>query len=456
MADLLNLGCNCCGSTTCPNKVCTIPELCSITVNVFGEEFTVYFDLSSLTWDDLSDATYERCKTCIPTTGGELCDTQFDLVIIDTSTLACNMSLSCTFGKTIVNTVAGNVIVQHIRWVDFKDFCIEIRRDKTTNQISIKHTYNISVTDQFSSWFEGTWTSEFTSGSNNCVYTYVFTDQTCSTFVGLAPNTNGTATCPSFVGSLLADNLTNCSPPVGTCGSISSSSNFPMTFAFDSGWVEIDACANMLDELTAESSNTNQHEVTNTLGTIPSFVCSAFPTGGFGFSAWCFPGVTNRIDSYTRNCSPVTYNPTVGSTEPYPWWSPAWNYTVAYQRSPASTLSCGVSFSDTDCEPPEPLGMRIVQKNTYIPFEHPGRKHWEELHSKADPTPEWFSDWESRIPKTGCDCEEHWKELKEKLPPDFSSPQAFFEWGWACHNDVNRRLGKAELSLDEAKQLYVS
>jgi len=88
--------------------------------------------------------------------------------------------------------------------------------------------------------------------------------------------------------------------------------------------------------------------------------------------------------------------------------------------------------------------------------------HWRELHNyplvlvswNAATCEAWYRDWERRIPNINCDCRRHWKELVEKNSPDFGSPLAFFVWGVDRHNDVNRRLGKPEVSIDEACRLY--
>jgi hypothetical protein len=40
------------------------------------------------------------------------------------------------------------------------------------------------------------------------------------------------------------------------------------------------------------------------------------------------------------------------------------------------------------------------------------------------------------------------------MPPDFTSPEAFFAWGVALHNAVNRKLGKPELTIEEARRIW--
>jgi hypothetical protein len=40
------------------------------------------------------------------------------------------------------------------------------------------------------------------------------------------------------------------------------------------------------------------------------------------------------------------------------------------------------------------------------------------------------------------------------MPPDFSSPEAFFAWGVALHNAVNAKLGKPEITIEEAYLIW--
>jgi len=86
--------------------------------------------------------------------------------------------------------------------------------------------------------------------------------------------------------------------------------------------------------------------------------------------------------------------------------------------------------------------------------------HWQPLHRYQYKDPEsakrwYYNEWLPKIPSYGCNCESHWKDLTEKYPPDFSSQKAFFEWGWARHNDVSREHSKKpQISLEEAYQIY--
>lgn len=85
---------------------------------------------------------------------------------------------------------------------------------------------------------------------------------------------------------------------------------------------------------------------------------------------------------------------------------------------------------------------------------------WADLHRwalKVDFAPprgtrrvrEWIDDFNRLIP---CgDCSAHWTKMVTENPPDFSSNDALFAWSVARHNDVNRRIGKPEMSVDDAR-----
>jgi len=110
-----------------------------------------------------------------------------------------------------------------------------------------------------------------------------------------------------------------------------------------------------------------------------------------------------------------------------------------------------------------------VAKVIKIPqrIDKPKLNHWLPLHRYGpEHVSEWnpclasrwyFEEWKPRIPSYGCACEKHWKDLTEKYPPDFSSPKAFFEWGWARHNDVSTNHShRPTIALEQAYLMYWS
>jgi hypothetical protein len=40
------------------------------------------------------------------------------------------------------------------------------------------------------------------------------------------------------------------------------------------------------------------------------------------------------------------------------------------------------------------------------------------------------------------------------MPPDYTSPEAFFAWGVRLHNAVNAKLGKPEITIEEAYSIW--
>lgn len=63
----------------------------------------------------------------------------------------------------------------------------------------------------------------------------------------------------------------------------------------------------------------------------------------------------------------------------------------------------------------------------------------------------WFNNWVESIPWNGCPCKDHFEDYCKHFPPDFSD---LWRWGIGIHNDVNKRNGKKQLSLNEAEQLW--
>ncbi len=82
-----------------------------------------------------------------------------------------------------------------------------------------------------------------------------------------------------------------------------------------------------------------------------------------------------------------------------------------------------------------------------------GPAKWAELHRRAlafegsdDST--WLIIFASKLP---CgDCKQHWQEMVLRTPPDWSR---YFAWTVDRHNEVNRRLGKPELTEPAARTL---
>ncbi len=79
---------------------------------------------------------------------------------------------------------------------------------------------------------------------------------------------------------------------------------------------------------------------------------------------------------------------------------------------------------------------------------------WAELHlwaQRADlPSASgWLANFARRIP---CgECRHHWSSFSRLTPPDCTSHSTLFAWTVSAHNAVSRRLGKPEMSIEDAR-----
>lgn len=92
----------------------------------------------------------------------------------------------------------------------------------------------------------------------------------------------------------------------------------------------------------------------------------------------------------------------------------------------------------------------LVQRN----FDAQGRFAWTKKHQYKGCDPQWHELWELLIPRNGCSCSEDYAKLKAEDPPDFSSPENYWLWGFRLHNKINKKLDRPELSLEDAKKLW--
>lgn len=81
---------------------------------------------------------------------------------------------------------------------------------------------------------------------------------------------------------------------------------------------------------------------------------------------------------------------------------------------------------------------------------------WIDLHNGTVHDALTLADWELQIPQYGCQCKRFYADWKAINQPDFSSPEAFFAWGVALHNAVNAKLGKPQITIDEANSIWRS
>jgi hypothetical protein len=92
--------------------------------------------------------------------------------------------------------------------------------------------------------------------------------------------------------------------------------------------------------------------------------------------------------------------------------------------------------------------------NYYSIEQTPTKNPWIALHDGTTKDALSLAKWELEIPSYGCGCQKFYAEYKAANLPDFSSPKAFFAWGVRLHNAVNRKLGKLEITLEEAYSIW--
>lgn len=89
------------------------------------------------------------------------------------------------------------------------------------------------------------------------------------------------------------------------------------------------------------------------------------------------------------------------------------------------------------------------------------RRMWGELHARpwawggADAEAAWLSSSFARRVPCG-ECRKHWSEILAAMPPDLSSADRYFAWTVAAHNEVNRLLGKPEMSVEDAMRSRIT
>ena len=122
-------------------------------------------------------------------------------------------------------------------------------------------------------------------------------------------------------------------------------------------------------------------------------------------------------------------------------------------------MRVGVSFNRPEPVISEP--DKVVQpQHQNRAFAWFARNPWFHLHRHRGNDPEWLERWERTIPRY-CKCEEGYREIKERMPPRFESPEAFFNWTVDVHNEVNAKLDNErkrypQVGMNEALRLWRS
>ena len=117
----------------------------------------------------------------------------------------------------------------------------------------------------------------------------------------------------------------------------------------------------------------------------------------------------------------------------------------AFGRFVARGLDGSIVYRGTGLTSPQPIEEKVI--SIQISEYH---AHWKEWHKQTEPTPSWIDDWLNQIPG-GCGCGAEFRDWVLKNSPRFDD---WFAYSVEGHNAVNRKLGKPELSLDEAKAIW--
>ena len=83
-------------------------------------------------------------------------------------------------------------------------------------------------------------------------------------------------------------------------------------------------------------------------------------------------------------------------------------------------------------------------------------RYWAELHlfalrHKGTDDTIWFEQWASALNFGDCPCAEHFRKYVSENPPVW---QDLFAWSVHLHNDVNERIGKPTISVENAHSVW--
>ena len=86
---------------------------------------------------------------------------------------------------------------------------------------------------------------------------------------------------------------------------------------------------------------------------------------------------------------------------------------------------------------------------------------WKELHTNAIGNNKsndaiFLANFGRKIPRytTGCSCREFWNNWVRQNPPIYTPSSAYFDWTVKVHNAVNAKLGKPQMSIEDAIAIW--
>ena len=98
-------------------------------------------------------------------------------------------------------------------------------------------------------------------------------------------------------------------------------------------------------------------------------------------------------------------------------------------------------------------GQRSVVTFASFQFVYHGNP-WTPLHNGTVVDALSLANWELQIPQYGCQCKKDYATYKAENPPDYSTSESLWLWGVALHNWVNRKLGKPEITIEDARKIW--
>ena len=88
---------------------------------------------------------------------------------------------------------------------------------------------------------------------------------------------------------------------------------------------------------------------------------------------------------------------------------------------------------------------------------------WKELHTNAykytgTNDSAFLTAFGRKIPRyiKGCSCQEFWNNWVRTNPAVYGPNKEYFAWTVKTHNAVNKKLGKPEMTLEDALKLYAT
>lgn len=125
------------------------------------------------------------------------------------------------------------------------------------------------------------------------------------------------------------------------------------------------------------------------------------------------------------------------------------------QQEPPKPISGSIRFASEPMQAKSPDEARALMELARLEQQAAqGRFAWTKKHKYLGKDPQWHELWELLIPNYGCPCIKEYNTYKESNPPDFSSDEAYFMWGYNLHKWVCAKLEKPQLTVEQALEQW--